>query len=198
MAPGPHSSTPRHYREIHGDGESSPPPLDGSPMTLNAALCGSAILGTLDLVLKMNMTRLRVAALGAGSAGPATGAIMAVEAVQANFKRWHDLQLNVAEYTPTFAIFMLYIGLRQRVRHKADSEQSGGTATLAPLQRVACWAATASQLSFCAGATNPSHPRPGLSVQGWLRRPAFGCVLLEPLSPLEPGRAATERTDDNC
>ena len=86
--------------------------------------------------------------------------VSAVEAVQADFKRWHDLQLNIAEYTPTFAIFMLYIGLRQRIRHKADSEQSGGTATLAPLQRVACWAATASQLSFCAGETDPSHPRP--------------------------------------
>ena len=32
---------------------------------------------------------------------------LAMEAMAANFWRWHDLQLNIAEYTPTFVGLMV-------------------------------------------------------------------------------------------
>ena len=73
---------------------------------MNAAVGGAGILSVLDLLLKFNMTKVRVAGVAPGI-GPSTAANLAAEAMAANFQRWHDLQLNIAEYTPTFVGLMV-------------------------------------------------------------------------------------------
>jgi hypothetical protein len=103
-------------------------------MPFNAAVGGTVTVTVLDLLLKMNMSRVRVAGVVAGAAGPSTAAHLALDTVATRFRSasmhmafttatqivccaknpknilarwWHDLQLNVAEYTAPFALLMV-------------------------------------------------------------------------------------------
>ena len=76
------------------------------PAAMNAAIGGAGILSVLDLLLKFNMTKVRVAGVAAG-VGPSSAANLAAEALAANFTRWHDLQLNIAEWTGPFVGLMV-------------------------------------------------------------------------------------------
>lgn len=67
------------------------------------AVGGAAIVSALDLVLKVNMSRVRIT----GAAARVGASEEAVKALVARFTRWHDLQLNIAEYTPTFVVLMV-------------------------------------------------------------------------------------------
>ncbi len=62
-------------------------------MALNAAVGGAGIISALDLLLKVNMTRVRVAGVAAG-VGPSTSANLAQAGLAATFKRWHDLNVR--------------------------------------------------------------------------------------------------------
>jgi hypothetical protein len=55
-------------------------------MPFNAAVGGTVTVAVLDLLLKMNMSRVRVAGVVAGAAGPSTAAHLALDAVAARFR----------------------------------------------------------------------------------------------------------------
>jgi len=80
----------------------------GEAATGDVKSCALAVLG-LDLLLKVNMTRLR------GKAIQAVGSGMQADMLRANPSgaAWHTAQLNHTEYAYPFAILMLYLSYRK-------------------------------------------------------------------------------------
>lgn len=87
---------------------------------LSAVLCSALGVLGLDLLLKANMTRLRIAALQVVASG-ATEAVVKVNPLAANF---HTAQLNHSEYASPFALLMLYISCKKAAQSESVTPSS--------------------------------------------------------------------------
>jgi uncharacterized membrane protein YecN with MAPEG domain len=133
---------------------------------MNAATGGAAIIGALDLLLKANMSRVRVAEMLMKRAAASSN-----KGSLSSLAWWHTLNLNHAEYTPVYLALMLYLGLRQSSRSKPLTRGQG----------IACWCSILSSVMFVAGyllaGVGAQRPHP-LRALGALGRYASYALLL--------------------
>lgn len=106
---------------------------------MKAAVVGTAIITSIDVLLKANLSHVRVMSMK--KAASVVGIAAAKAEIASRLKWWHVLNPNHAEYTPIFASFMLYLGLRQSLLSKP----------LTRGQSLACWCTTLSPIMFVVG-----------------------------------------------
>ena len=140
---------------------------------MNAAVVGTAIIASIDVLLKANMSRVRVMSMK--KAASVAGIAAAKAEIASRLKWWHVLNLNHAEYTPIFASLMLYLGLRQSLLSKP----------LTRGQSLACWCTTLSSILFVVGylvmGSSARQPHPLRAIGALGRYVSYVILIIQAL-----------------